>query len=117
MFLQICVFVGICTNKLFIFMSEEILFKLLIVSFNTLFHIFKALFFMFCTGEPLVRAFEHGQSNPTYYVKFGNRQLVLRKKPVRDLDHKDFHTHFSTSVTCCFFFIIIILMVCAYNYW
>ncbi|XP_053328863.1 acyl-CoA dehydrogenase family member 10 isoform X2 [Spea bombifrons] len=29
----------------------------------------------------IVRQFSHGQSNPTYYVKFNERQLVLRKKP------------------------------------
>lgn len=28
-----------------------------------------------------VRAFAHGQSNPTYFVTFGGRPLVLRKKP------------------------------------
>ncbi|XP_078083450.1 acyl-CoA dehydrogenase family member 10-like isoform X2 [Mustelus asterias] len=32
--------------------------------------------------EPLtLRQFIHGQSNPTYHVQSGNRQLVLRKKP------------------------------------
>ncbi|XP_061240804.1 acyl-CoA dehydrogenase family member 10-like isoform X1 [Bos javanicus] len=29
--------------------------------------------------------FDHGQSNPTYYVKPANHQLVLRKKPPRTL--------------------------------
>lgn len=29
-----------------------------------------------------VRKFEHGQSNPTYYIRLGARELVLRKKPV-----------------------------------
>ncbi|RCN25724.1 hypothetical protein ANCCAN_28561, partial [Ancylostoma caninum] len=29
----------------------------------------------------VVRRFGHGQSNPTYYVKLGNEELVLRKKP------------------------------------
>ncbi|KAH7729904.1 acyl-Coenzyme A dehydrogenase [Aphelenchoides avenae] len=29
----------------------------------------------------LVRKFAHGQSNPTYYVRLGQRELVLRKKP------------------------------------
>nr|XP_054749123.1 acyl-CoA dehydrogenase family member 10-like [Lytechinus pictus] len=28
-----------------------------------------------------IREFKHGQSNPTYFVKFGERDLVLRKKP------------------------------------
>ncbi len=28
-----------------------------------------------------IRQFKHGQSNPTYYVGFGDRRLVLRKKP------------------------------------
>ena len=34
-------------------------------------------------SELVVRSFKHGQSNPTYYVKFGARELVVRKKPVR----------------------------------
>jgi aminoglycoside phosphotransferase (APT) family kinase protein len=25
--------------------------------------------------------FDHGQSNPTYYIRLADRQLVLRKKP------------------------------------
>ncbi|KAK5966051.1 Acyl-CoA dehydrogenase family member 11 [Trichostrongylus colubriformis] len=29
----------------------------------------------------VVRRFSHGQSNPTYYIKIGDRELVLRKKP------------------------------------
>ncbi|RCN27289.1 hypothetical protein ANCCAN_26978 [Ancylostoma caninum] len=29
----------------------------------------------------VVHRFGHGQSNPTYYVKLGNEELVLRKKP------------------------------------
>ncbi|XP_072339724.1 acyl-CoA dehydrogenase family member 10-like isoform X1 [Scyliorhinus torazame] len=34
------------------------------------------------SAEPLtVRQFTHGQSNPTYHVQSGDRQLVLRKKP------------------------------------
>ncbi|CAL1534333.1 unnamed protein product [Lymnaea stagnalis] len=28
-----------------------------------------------------VKVFEHGQSNPTYYVSYGGRKMVLRKKP------------------------------------
>ncbi|XP_018413825.1 PREDICTED: acyl-CoA dehydrogenase family member 10 isoform X1 [Nanorana parkeri] len=33
------------------------------------------------SGSLLVRQFSHGQSNPTYYVRFNGKQLVLRKKP------------------------------------
>ncbi|KAK7485430.1 hypothetical protein BaRGS_00023378 [Batillaria attramentaria] len=33
------------------------------------------------SGEPILRNFEHGQSNPTYYVKFADKEMVLRKKP------------------------------------
>lgn len=33
------------------------------------------------TEPPHIRCFEHGQSNPTYYVGYGGKQLVLRKKP------------------------------------
>lgn len=32
-------------------------------------------------GLLVVQQFSHGQSNPTYYVQFGDRHLVLRKKP------------------------------------
>ena len=32
---------------------------------------------------PVIRCFRHGQSNPTYYVYYGGKHLVLRKKPVR----------------------------------
>ncbi|XP_048370155.1 acyl-CoA dehydrogenase family member 10 [Sphaerodactylus townsendi] len=32
-------------------------------------------------GPLLLRQFSHGQSNPTYYIQFGDRHLVLRKKP------------------------------------
>ncbi|KAJ7309822.1 hypothetical protein JRQ81_007892 [Phrynocephalus forsythii] len=32
-------------------------------------------------GPLMLRQFTHGQSNPTYYIKFGDFQLVLRKKP------------------------------------
>ena len=36
-------------------------------------------------GSPIVlRKFKHGQSNPTYYLKFGGREMVLRKKPVSE---------------------------------
>ncbi|ESO97447.1 hypothetical protein LOTGIDRAFT_115099 [Lottia gigantea] len=31
--------------------------------------------------KPIIRCFKHGQSNPTYYVKYGDSELVLRKKP------------------------------------
>lgn len=30
---------------------------------------------------PVIRCFRHGQSNPTYYVYYGGKHLVLRKKP------------------------------------
>ncbi|KAG8597771.1 hypothetical protein GDO81_002385 [Engystomops pustulosus] len=33
------------------------------------------------SGSLFVRQFSHGQSNPTYYVRFNGKQLVLRKKP------------------------------------
>ena len=36
-------------------------------------------------GEPVLRQFRHGQSNPTYYVAYGGQEMVLRKKPVRIL--------------------------------
>lgn len=33
-------------------------------------------------GSPFIlRKFKHGQSNPTYYLRFGGEELVLRKKP------------------------------------
>ncbi|XP_034974282.2 acyl-CoA dehydrogenase family member 10 isoform X2 [Zootoca vivipara] len=32
-------------------------------------------------GPLVLRQFSHGQSNPTYYIRFGDRQFVLRKKP------------------------------------
>lgn len=32
-------------------------------------------------GDIVIREFKHGQSNPTYFVRFGGRDLVLRKKP------------------------------------
>ncbi|KAL8615272.1 hypothetical protein ACOMHN_051764 [Nucella lapillus] len=32
-------------------------------------------------GEVIVRNFQHGQSNPTYYVQYGDQRMVLRKKP------------------------------------
>lgn len=32
-------------------------------------------------SPPTVRAFAHGQSNPTYFLTFGGHRLVLRKKP------------------------------------
>ncbi|XP_052713124.1 acyl-CoA dehydrogenase family member 10-like isoform X2 [Crassostrea angulata] len=30
---------------------------------------------------PVIRCFQHGQSNPTYYVYYADKHLVLRKKP------------------------------------
>ncbi|XP_052237570.1 acyl-CoA dehydrogenase family member 10-like isoform X2 [Dreissena polymorpha] len=32
-------------------------------------------------AEPVVRCFSHGQSNPTYFIKYAGKNLVLRKKP------------------------------------
>jgi len=32
--------------------------------------------------DPIVRCYEHGQSNPTYFVRYANMNMVLRKKPV-----------------------------------
>ncbi|KAK6009867.1 hypothetical protein OSTOST_25175, partial [Ostertagia ostertagi] len=29
----------------------------------------------------VIRRFGHGQSNPTYYIKIGGKEVVLRKKP------------------------------------
>ena len=34
------------------------------------------------TDGMTVRQFEHGQSNPTYYIKCNEAEFVLRKKPV-----------------------------------
>ncbi|KAL5017214.1 hypothetical protein ScPMuIL_006803 [Solemya velum] len=33
------------------------------------------------SDSPYVRVFKHGQSNPTYFVRYGGHDLVLRKKP------------------------------------
>ncbi|XP_040475852.1 acyl-CoA dehydrogenase family member 10 isoform X2 [Ursus maritimus] len=33
------------------------------------------------TGPLELLQFDHGQSNPTYYIRLGNHQLVLRRKP------------------------------------
>ena len=33
------------------------------------------------TGPMELLQFDHGQSNPTYYIRLADRQLVLRKKP------------------------------------
>ncbi|XP_046579018.1 LOW QUALITY PROTEIN: acyl-CoA dehydrogenase family member 10-like [Haliotis rubra] len=33
------------------------------------------------TELPVVKTFEHGQSNPTYLVQYGGKKVVLRKKP------------------------------------
>ena len=35
-------------------------------------------------GPPLILTFDHGQSNPTYYIEYGGSRLVLRKKPVSE---------------------------------
>ena len=35
--------------------------------------------------EPMVRYFEHGQSNPTYSIQYAKKKLVLRKKPVSSI--------------------------------
>lgn len=32
-------------------------------------------------GEINIRQFKHGQSNPTYFIRYGGRDMVLRKKP------------------------------------
>ena len=32
--------------------------------------------------DPIIRCYEHGQSNPTYFVRYGGKNMVLRKKPV-----------------------------------
>ena len=37
---------------------------------------------LYVVDAPIVRYFKHGQSNPTYFVKYAGRNLVLRKKPV-----------------------------------
>ena len=34
---------------------------------------------------PTIKVFKHGQSNPTYYVSYAGRDLVLRKKPPGNL--------------------------------
>ena len=31
--------------------------------------------------SPTIKVFKHGQSNPTYYVSYAGKELVLRKKP------------------------------------
>ena len=31
--------------------------------------------------HPVVKVFKHGQSNPTYYISYAGKDLVLRKKP------------------------------------
>ncbi|XP_060605115.1 acyl-CoA dehydrogenase family member 10-like isoform X1 [Ruditapes philippinarum] len=31
--------------------------------------------------EPILRCFSHGQSNPTYFIRYGGKDMVLRKKP------------------------------------
>ena len=34
------------------------------------------------TEDPVVRCYSHGQSNPTYFIRYGGKNMVLRKKPV-----------------------------------
>ena len=36
------------------------------------------------TELPVVRLFQHGKSNPTYFVRHAGRNMVLRKKPVNN---------------------------------
>eukprot|EP00105_Crassostrea_gigas_P020077 XP_011438766.1 PREDICTED: acyl-CoA dehydrogenase family member 10 isoform X1 [Crassostrea gigas] len=36
---------------------------------------------MHSSEPPVIRCFQHGQSNPTYYVYYADKHLVLRKKP------------------------------------
>ncbi|KAK2163982.1 hypothetical protein LSH36_71g05101 [Paralvinella palmiformis] len=31
--------------------------------------------------DPVVRCYAHGQSNPTYFIRYGGKNMVLRKKP------------------------------------
>ena len=33
------------------------------------------------SGPMTLRQFQHGQSNPTYLIRSGDRKIVLRKKP------------------------------------
>ena len=33
------------------------------------------------SGTMTLRQFQHGQSNPTYLIRSGDRKIVLRKKP------------------------------------
>ena len=43
-------------------------------------------------GSPIVlKKFKHGQSNPTYYVKFAGKEMVLRKKPVNFIEYISDH--------------------------
>lgn len=41
-------------------------------------------------ADVIVRRFTHGQSNPTYYIRVGEKELVLRKKPVQN--HQQFQS-------------------------
>ena len=36
------------------------------------------------SDDMVVKCFEHGQSNPTYFIQLADRNLVLRKKPVSE---------------------------------
>ena len=39
-------------------------------------------------GSPIVlKKFKHGQLNPTYYVTFTGKEMVLRKKPVSSVEY------------------------------
>ena len=39
-------------------------------------------------GSPIVlKKFKHGQLNPTYYVTFIGKEMVLRKKPVSSVEY------------------------------
>ena len=51
--------------------------------FNILWYILTDILKCFILGEtPLVRLYKHGMSNPTYYVRYAGKEMVLRKKPV-----------------------------------
>ena len=43
---------------------------------------------MYILEEPIVRCFSHGQSNPTYFIRYGGKDMVLRKKPVSQIFFK-----------------------------
>lgn len=71
-----------CSNYIFIgtsFVSNKSQF-----SIDSLLNYLNATHNITCDTPPLVRTFNHGQSNPTYFIKCGETELVLRKKPVTD---------------------------------